>query len=136
MLQRHYIDLRLMSKTNKRTSHAIHARCTDESIYLCNKVKCRQITPTTDPNQLNGISTTENSAKLNVFCKTCGTMWIVCHLCNKRFNFTNKIRAEKHFQTVHKIPSEPNYMYKQNSLNINEIELSFNCNSDMSSIST
>ena len=63
-------------------------------------------------------------------------MWIVCHLCKKKFNFKNKKRAEGNFEAVHKILSEPNYTYKQNSLNIDEIELNFNCTSDMSSIST
>ena len=87
MLQRHYIDLRLMSKTNKNTNHATGARYTYQSIYLCNENQCRQISLTTDQNQLNRILKTEHPAKLHVLCRTCGTMWIVCHLCKKRFNF-------------------------------------------------
>ena len=57
------------------------------------------------------------------------------YLLQKKFNFENKHRANQHFKHGHKIPSEPKRTYKQNSLEINEIELNFNCNSDMSSMS-
>ena len=57
------------------------------------------------------------------------------YLLQKRFNFENKYRANQHFKHGHKIPSESKRTYKQNSLEINEIELNFNFNSNMSSIS-
>ena len=57
------------------------------------------------------------------------------YLLQKRFNFENKNRSNQHFKHGHKIPSEPKLTYKQNSLEINETELNFNCNSDMSSMS-
>ena len=121
MSQRNYIDLRLMSKTNKRTSHAIHARCTDESIYLCNENQCRQLFLTNQQKESNRILDTEHPAKKTVLCLTCGTQWIVCILCKKRFNFKHKHRAKQHFENVHKILSVPKRTYKQKSLEINEI---------------
>ena len=63
MLQRHYIDLRIMSKTKKHTIHATREICTDQSIYLCNENQCRQIFFTTIPKQLNKIINTEHPAK-------------------------------------------------------------------------
>ena len=74
MLQRHHIDLRLMLKTNKNYIHSTRAKCTDQSIYLCNENKCRQISLTTDQKQLNRILKTEHTEKLHVFYLTCGTI--------------------------------------------------------------
>ena len=72
--------MRIMSTTNKHTTHATRAKGTDESLYLCNKNSCRQIPPTTEHNQLKRILNTEHPAKLHVLYCTCGTMWIVCSL--------------------------------------------------------
>ena len=57
------------------------------------------------------------------------------YFVQKRFDFKNKHRANQNFKNSHNIPSEPKRTYKQNSLEINEIELNYNCHSDMSSIS-
>ena len=124
-----------MSSTNKQSNYATRSNGTVESIFLCNEASCVKRTPTTEHHQLNTIRDTEHLVKKTVLCCYCGNFWFICIACKKRFNMINKHRTNKYFSKMHKILSEPTRTYKQNSLEINEIELDFNCTSDISSIS-
>ena len=93
------------------------------SIYSCQEVQCKK-TSVSSPTSINKIFNTEIEIKKRVLCHHCGTSWLICILCQKRFSINKKKQAYKHFSTCHSIQSQT---YKTSTLTTTNVcEINFN----------
>ena len=85
-----------ISKPNNNNTSTMLGR---SSIYLYKEVQCNQIS-VSNPTRLNKIFNTEIEVKKRVLCYHCGTSWLICILCKKRFSLKHKMHAEIFFPFV------------------------------------
>ena len=100
------------------------------SIYLCQEVQCNQIS-VSSPTRSNKIFTTEIEIKKRVLCHHCGTSWLICILCQKRFSLKHKAQAKQHFPTFHSIQSPPYKTLTLTTTNVCEINFNNDCSSSI-----
>ena len=103
-----------------------------KSIFICQNTKCLQLQNTNSTN-LNKIVNTEIEFKKQMMCHRCGTSWIVCILCNKRFTFKQMHPTKNHFTICHSIPPPPDfqpYISTMRKTQFLEKKLTVDCNSD------
>ena len=104
------------------------------SIYLCQEVQCN-LSSVSSPTRPNKIFSTEIEIKKRVLCHHCGTSWLICILCQKRFILKHKAHAKQHFSTCHSIQSPPYKTPTLTTTNVSEINFNYDCSSSISSLS-
>ena len=68
-------------------------------IYSCKRPGCHGLNIANPIS--NVIITDVSNVEQNVICNQCGTQWIVCTICERRFGFTKLKIVENHFKNVH-----------------------------------
>ena len=101
-------------------------------LYFCCTKKCQRYYNKTTHNNIR-IMNTDLPMKKTAVCNHCGTSWIICTICKKRFTFKNRWRANQHFTIHHNCTTPPSiHPYIENE-QYNEPTMDYD---DESSIST
>ena len=104
------------------------------SIYLCQEVQCN-LSSVSSPTRPNKIFSTEIEIKKRVLCHHCGTSWLICILCKKRFDLKYKAHSKQQFSTCHSIQPPPYEKSVLTTKNVPEINFNNDCSLIISSLS-